>query len=75
MAKEYTKMASFMKDTASPQNEGVLNDHDSSVANRNGLSGPSCGQNTEQELWKTTTTVANVGSKGKLSITQCTFRY
>ena len=61
-------MASFKKETFSPQNEGALNDHDSSVANPNSLSGPSCEQNTEQELRQTSTTVADVYSKGRCSI-------
>ena len=61
-------MASFKKETASPQNEDVPNDHDSSVTNRNSLSGPSCVKNTEQELRQTSTTVADVCSKGRFAI-------
>ena len=63
---EYNKMASSKKETFSPQNEGVLSDNNSSVANRNNLSGHSCGQNTEQELLQTSTTVVDVYSKGRL---------
>ena len=68
MAKEYTKMASFKRETASPQNEDVLKDNDSSVANRNSLSGPPRDQNSEQELQQTSTTVSGGYSKGRLSI-------
>ena len=61
-------MESFKEETFSTQNEGVLSDFDSSVANRNSLSGPSREQNTEQELRQTSTTVVGVYSKGRLSI-------
>ena len=60
-------MESFKEETFSPQNEGVLSDFDSSVANRNSLRA-SCEQNTEQELRQTSTTVADVYSKGRCSI-------
>ena len=61
-------MASFKKENASPLNEGVLNDHDSSVANRNSLSRLSCVKNPEQELRQISSTVADVCSKGRLAI-------
>ena len=66
---DYTEMASFKKETTSPQNEDVLNNHDSSVAIRNSRSGPSCVKSIEQELRQASTTVADVCSKGRLSIT------
>ena len=59
-------MASSKKETFSPQNEGVLSDNNCSMANPNSLSGPSCEQNSEQELRQTSTTVADVCSKGRL---------
>ena len=68
MAKEYTKIASFKRETASPQNEDVLNDNDGSVTNGNSLSGPPRDQNSEQELQQTSTTVSGGYSKGRLSI-------
>ena len=68
MAKEYTKMASFKRETASPQNEVVLNDSDGSGVNRNSLSGPPRDKNSEQELKQTSTTVSGGYSKGRLSI-------
>ena len=73
MAEEYTKMASFKKETASPQNEGILNYHDTSVANRNSLPGPLCIENTDQDVRQTSTTVADVCAKGRFSVTQCTY--
>ena len=59
-------MASSNKETASPQNKGVLSNRDSSVANRRSQAGPSFDQNSEQELLQPSTTVTDVYSKGKL---------